>query len=87
VSDETLEQFKKEAEKNSRLNKLLAHAYEFSSGLPKYIDEHKGVPEAKLWLAYVANNPVGAAGFGAEVKTEEHLPRVVYGCFTPLLLV
>jgi hypothetical protein len=39
-----------------RARSLLAHAYEFSAGWPKYIDEHKGVPEAKLWLAYVANN-------------------------------
>jgi hypothetical protein len=86
ANDETHEQFRKEAEKNPRLNKLLAYAYEFLAGWPKYIDEHKGVPEAKLWLAYVANNPVGAAGFGAEVKIEEHLPQVVNGCLTPCCL-
>jgi hypothetical protein len=86
ANNEAHEQFKKEAEKNPRLNKLLAHAYEFSAGWPKYIDEHKGVPEAKLWLAYVANNPAGAAGFGAEVKTEEHFPQVVNGCLTPCRL-
>jgi hypothetical protein len=50
------------------------------------VEEHKRVPETKLWIAYVANNPTEAACHGAAVDPAEHLPQVVNGCLTPCRL-
>jgi hypothetical protein len=83
---EVREQFKKEVERNPRVGELLGHTQRFIVGWPRYADEHKGVPKTKLWLAYVANDPTGAASFGATVDPAEHLPRVVNGCLTPCRL-
>jgi hypothetical protein len=80
---EVQEQFKKEVERNPRVGELLRHTQRFIAGWPRYADEHKGVPKAKLWLAYAANDPTGAAGFGATVDPADYLPRVVNGCLTP----
>lgn len=83
---EAEEQFRKQVEKNPRLGEVLDRTQRFVEGWPRYVDEHPGVPEAKLWLAYIANDPRGAAGFGAAVNPAEHLPRVVNGCLTPCRL-
>jgi hypothetical protein len=80
------EQWRKEVEKNPRLGKLLEHVRGFINGWLRYIEVHKGVPEAKLWLAYAANDPIGAECYGATVDPAEHLPQVVKGCLTPCRL-
>jgi hypothetical protein len=73
-------------EQNPRVEELLEHTRTFAAGWPLYAEEHQRVPEAKLWLAYVANNPTRAAAFGAAVDPAEHLPRVLNGCLTPCRL-
>ncbi|GAQ91734.1 hypothetical protein KFL_008410050 [Klebsormidium nitens] len=79
---EVQEQFAKDVERNPRLAELLEATQRFVARWGPYVDGHSGVPEAKLWLAYVANDPRGASGFGAKVSLAEHLPQVVNGCLT-----
>jgi hypothetical protein len=83
---EVREQWGKEVEKNPRLGKLLEHVRGFIDGWLRYIEVHKGVLEAKLWLAYAANDPIGAECYGATVDPAEHLPQVVNGCLNPCRL-
>jgi hypothetical protein len=79
-------QFKKEVEQNPRLGKLLKHTQKFLAGWPLYVEEHKGVPDSKLWVAYVADDSTGAACYGAAVDPAEHLPQMVNGSSTPCRL-
>jgi hypothetical protein len=80
------EQWEKGVEKNPRLGKLLEHARKFIDGWLRYTEVHKGVPEAKLWLAYAANDSIGTKCYGAIVDPTKHLPQVVNGCLTPCRL-
>jgi hypothetical protein len=73
-------------EKNPRVGELLEHTRKFIADWPRYLDEHRGVPEAKLWITFVANNPVGALGFNQTVDPADHLPAVLNGCLTPCRL-
>jgi hypothetical protein len=83
---EVREQWGKEVEKNPRLGKLLEHVRGFIDGWLGYMEMHKGVPEAKLWPAYTANDSIGAKCYGTTVDPAEHLPQEVNGCLTPCRL-
>lgn len=79
---EVREQFGKEVAKNLRLRKLFEHTQRFIDGWLRHTNVHKGDPEAKSWFAYIANDPTGAACYGATVDPAVHLPYVVNGCLT-----
>lgn len=80
---ENYEQFQKEVDRNPRLGEAVLRTQKFLAGWGPSLDKHEGIPEGKLWLAYVANDPRGAIGIGAAVSLAEHLPQVVNGCLTP----
>jgi hypothetical protein len=69
-------------ERNRSLGKLLKYVRGFIDGWLRYIEVHKGLREAKLWLADAANDPIGAKCYVATVDPAEHLPQAVNGCET-----